>query len=241
MTFLEHLDELRSCLIRVAAVVLVLAAVAFCFKEWLFAVILAPSHGDFITYRFLGIEMGDLRLINTGLTTQFNLHLSAAFGAAVVVGSPWVLREVFGYIKPALYEHEKHYATRITLAAYAMFVVGALICYFVVFPMIVHFFGAYQVSDDVGNLITLSSYMDSLMSTTLIMGVVFELPVVCWLLGKFGLLSAAWMRRYRRHALVSIMIVAAVITPPDVMSMCLMVLPVYLLYEISILLVKNNT
>ena len=111
--------------------------------------------------------------------------------------------------------------------------------YFIVFPMMVHFFGNYQVSTEVPNLISIESYMDSLMSTTLVMGLMFELPVMCWMLGRFGLISAAWMRRYRRHALVGIMIVAAIITPPDVMSMCLVVLPIYLLYELSIRIVRN--
>jgi len=134
---------------------------------------------------------------------------------------------------------EQRYALRITLAAYGMFVIGVLASYFIVFPMMVHFFGSYQVSTEVPNLISIESYMDSLMSTTLIMGLVFELPVMCWMLGRFGLISAAWMRRYRRHALVGIMIVAAIITPPDVVSMCLVVVPIYMLYELSIRIVRN--
>ncbi len=239
MTFWEHLDELRSSIVRIAAVVVVLAIVAFCLKEWLFAVILAPSHGDFVTYRLTGIHLSDLQLINTGLTTQFNMHMAASFGAGIVVGSPWILKELFGFVRPALYDREQHYALRVTLAAYAMFFIGAFVSYFIVFPMMVHFFGEYQVSTEVPNLISLESYMDSLMSTTLMLGLVFELPVVCWMLGRFGLMSATWMQRYRRHALVGIMIVAAVITPPDVLSMCLVVVPIYLLYELSIMLVPK--
>lgn len=239
MTFWEHLNELRSCIIRIAAVVMGLAVVAFCLKDWLFAIVLAPSQGDFLTYRLTGVPMSDLQLINTGLTTQFSLHMAAALGAGVVVGSPWVLKELFGFVRPALYAKEQRYALRITLAAYGMFVIGVLVSYFIVFPMMVHFFGSYQVSTEVPNLISIESYMDSLMSTTLVMGLMFELPVMCWMLGRFGLISAAWMRRYRRHALVGIMIVAAIITPPDVMSMCLVVLPIYLLYELSIRIVRN--
>ena len=239
MTFWEHLNELRSCIIRIAAVVMGLAVVAFCLKDWLFAIVLAPSHGDFLTYRLTGVPMSDLQLINTGLTTQFSLHMAAALGAGVVVGSPWVLKELFGFVRPALYDKEQRYALRITLAAYGMFVIGMLVSYFIVFPMMVHFFGSYQVSTEVPNLISIESYMDSLMSTTLVMGLMFELPMMCWMLGRFGLISAAWMRRYRRHALVGIMIVAAIITPPDVMSMCLVVLPIYLLYELSIRIVRN--
>ncbi len=239
MTFWEHLNELRSCIIRIAAVVVGLAMIAFCLKDWLFAIVLAPSHGDFLTYRLTGVTMSDLHLINTGLTTQFSLHIAAAFGAGIVVGSPWVLKELFGFVRPALYTNEQRYALRITLAAYGMFVIGVLASYFIVFPMMVHFFGSYQVNTEVPNLISIESYMDSLMSTTLIMGLVFELPVMCWMLGRFGLISAAWMRRYRRHALVGIMIVAAIITPPDVVSMCLVVVPIYLLYELSIRIVRN--
>lgn len=240
MTFWEHLDDLRSCLIRIGLVVLGLTVVAFCLKPWLFALILAPSHGDFITYRLLSVQMDDLHFINTGLATQFSLHMAASFGAGIAVGSPWVLRELFGFVKPALYRRERRYALRITIAAYVMFVVGAAINYLAIFPMMVHFFGDYRVSAEVPNLIAIDSYVEALLSSTLIMGVVFELPAVCWLLGRFGLISAEWMRRYRRHALVAVMIAAAVITPPDPMSMCLVVLPIYLLYELSIFLVRKQ-
>lgn len=237
-SFWEHLDALRGCLLRSVVVVVGLAIVLFCMKGALFDIILAPSHGDFLTYRLLGIEQSGVSLINTGLATQFSTHLSAAFAAGLVVGSPWVLRELFCFVRPALYQRERHYALRLTVVAYALFMVGALTSYFVVFPMVVHFFGDYQVSSEVPNLISLQSYMDSLMSTTLVLGIMFELPAVCWLLGRFGIVSAQWLRRYRRHALVAIMVLAAIITPPDVMSLCLVTLPIYLLYELSIAVVK---
>lgn len=240
-TFWDHLDELRGCLIRIVAITAVMGIVAFCFKEELFAIVLAPHDGSFVTYRLLGTEPFTLHLMNTGLTEQFMIHVKTALYAGLLLASPYVLYVLFGFIAPALYSNERRYAVRITLSAYVMFIAGTLLNYFLVFPLTVRFLGTYQVSADVDNMLTLQSYMDTLITMSLVLGVVFELPVVCWLLAKAGLINGSMMTEYRRHAIVAILIVAAIITPTtDVFTLFVVSLPIWLLYELSILIVKMS-
>lgn len=240
-TFWEHLDELRGCLIRIVAITAVMGIVAFCLKEEMFAIVLAPHDGSFVTYRLLGTEPFTLHLMNTGLTEQFMIHVKTALYAGLLLASPYVLYVLFGFIAPALYSNERHYAVRITLSAYVMFIAGTLLNYFLVFPLTVRFLGTYQVSADVDNMLTLQSYMDTLITMSLVLGVVFELPVVCWLLAKAGLINGRMMTEYRRHAIVAILIVAAIITPTtDVFTLFVVSLPIWLLYELSILIVKMS-
>ena len=241
MTFWEHLDVLRSSLLRMAVVVLLLAVVAFVMKEALFSVVLAPRSSDFITYRLIGTGAFCLHLMNTGLTEQFMIHMRTALYAGLLMASPYILYELFRFITPGLYEHERRYAVWLVGAAYVMFMIGTLVNYFVVFPLTVRFLGTYQVSPDVANMLTLQSYIDTLLGMSLVMGVVFELPVVCALMGRMGLLTDRLMSQYRRHAVVVILIVAAIITPTtDVFTLFVVSLPIYLLYEISIIIVKTT-
>ena len=241
MTFWDHLDVLRSVLIRMAVAVLVFAIVAFLLKDELFYVVLAPRSSAFITYRLLGVDPFSLHLMNTGLTEQFMIHIRTAMYAGLLVASPYILYELFRFISPALYQNERRYAVWIVGAAYVMFIVGTLVNYFVVFPLTVRFLGTYQVSPDVANMLTLQSYVDTLLGMSLVMGVVFELPVVCGLMGRMGLLTDRFMSEYRRHAFVAILIVAAVITPTtDVFTLFVVALPIYLLYEVSILVVRGT-
>lgn len=238
MTFWEHLDELRSSLIRMACVVAVFAVIAFVMKDELFAVVLAPRSSDFVTYQLLGVDAFSLHLMNTGLTEQFLIHMRTAVYAGLLLASPYVLYELFRFVSPALYQHERRYAVWIVGTAYVMFMVGTLVDYFMVFPLTVRFLGTYQVSPDVANMLTLQSYVDTLLSMSLVMGVVFELPVVCGLLGRMGLINAQMMATYRRHAIVAILVVAAIITPTtDVFTLFVVALPIYLLYEASIVVV----
>ena len=239
LTFWDHLDVLRSSLIRMAVAVAVFAVAAFVLKEQLFSVVLAPRSSDFVTYRLLGVEPFHLHLMNTGLTEQFMIHMRTALYAGLLVASPCVLYELFRFVSPGLYQNERRYAGWIVGAAYVMFLVGTLVNYFVVFPLTVRFLGTYQVSPDVANMLTLQSYVDTLLGMSLVMGVVFELPVVCGLMGRMGLLTDQWMSDYRRHAIVAILIVAAIITPTtDVFTLFVVALPIYLLYEASIILVR---
>ncbi len=239
LTFWDHLDVLRSSLIRMAVAVAVLAVAAFVLKEQLFSVVLAPRSSDFVTYRLLGVTPFHLHLMNTGLTEQFMIHMRTALYAGLLAASPYVLYELFRFVSPGLYQNERRYAGWIVGAAYVMFLVGTLVNYFVVFPLTMRFLGTYQVSPDVANMLTLQSYVDTLLGMSLVMGVVFELPVVCGLMGRMGLLTDQWMNDYRRHAIVAILVVAAIITPTtDVFTLFVVALPIYLLYEVSIWIVR---
>lgn len=239
LTFWEHLDVLRGSLIRMLVAAVVSGVVAFVFKDVLFSVVLAPSRAGFVTYRLLGAEPFSIRLVNTGLTEQFMIHVKVALVAGVLIASPYILYVLFRFISPALYDNERRCSVRLTVAAYAMFIVGLLVNYFVVFPLTVRFLGTYSVSTDVDNLLTLSSYVDTLAMMSLVFGIVFEIPVICWLLARFGLLKAVWMNRYRKHAVVAIVAVAAVITPTsDAFTLLLVSLPIWLLYEVSVVIVR---
>jgi len=239
LTFWDHLDVLRASLIRIGVAIVVFAVAAFCLKDALFSVVLAPRSSDFVTYRLLGADAFAIHLMNTGLTEQFMIHVRTAMYAGLLAASPYVLYELFRFVSPGLYANERHYAIWIVGAAYLMFIVGTLINYFVVFPLTVRFLGTYQVADDVANMLTLQSYVDTLLGMSLVMGVVFELPVVCALMGRMGLLTDHWLKEYRRHAVVAILVIAAIITPTtDVFTLFVVALPIYLLYEVSIQVVK---
>lgn len=239
LTFWEHLDILRGSLIRMLVAAIVAGVAAFLLKDWLFDVVLAPSSSDFITYRLLGVEPFRIELVNTGLTEQFMIHMKVSLVAGILIASPYILYLSFRFISPALYDNERRYSVRLTVAAYLMFLFGVAVNYFVIFPLTVRFLGTYQVSDDIHNLLTISSYVDTLAMMSLVFGIVFEIPVISWLLARFGLLKSVWMSRYRRHAIVAIVIVAAVITPTsDVFTLFMVSLPIWLLYEASVLIVR---
>jgi sec-independent protein translocase protein TatC len=239
LTFWDHLDVLRSSLIRMGVAVMVFAVAAFCLKDLLFSVVLAPRSSDFVTYQLLGTDAFHINLMNTGLTEQFMIHMRTAIYAGILLASPYILYELFRFVSPGLYQNERRYAVWIVGAAYVMFLMGTLVNYFIVFPLTVRFLGTYQVSPDVANMLTLQSYIDTLLGMSLVMGVVFELPVVCGLLGRLGLINSQMMSQFRRHAVVAILIVAAIITPTtDVFTLFVVALPIYLLYELSIQIVK---
>lgn len=228
MTFWDHLDELRNGILRSLAVTTVFALLAFVFKDELFAVVLGPKDPN-------------LQLINTELTSQFMIHMTVAFYAGIIVATPYIIYELYKFISPALYQNEKRYATRIVLSGYLMFLIGTVFSYFVVFPFTISFLGNYQVSEDVHNMISLSSYIDTFVVLCLMMGAVFELPVLSWFLGKLGLLNRELMQRYRRHAIVAILVLAAFITPtPDAFTLLIVSAPIYLLYELSVFVVPRK-
>lgn len=250
-SFWDHLDILRVSLVKIAAVTAVFAVVAFFFKEALFSVILAPKDADFITYRWLYFFSGwvtdeqaqdfYVKLINTGLAQQFMIHMKVAMCTGVLCASPYILYQLFRFVSPALYANERKYVVRVVGYGYIMFMVGVLISYFLIFPLTFRFLGTYQVSDQVENMISLQSYISTLLMMSLAMGIVFEIPILSWLFTKLGFISADFMRRYRRHAVVIILVVAAIITPTsDVFTLLLVSLPMWLLYEVSILIVKRS-
>ncbi len=241
-TFWEHLDELRWTILRSLVVVVAFAVVAFCLKDWLFAVVLAPTSSDFITFRLMHSDTFRIHLINTGLTEQFMTHMRTAAYTGLLCASPYIIYQLFRFVSPGLYDNERRAAYRIVAASYMMFIIGTLVCYFVIFPLTVRFLGTYQVSSDIDNMLTLQSYIDTLIPMCLVIGVIFELPVVCFILGRMHLISGSMMSRYRRHAVVAILIVAAIITPTtDIFTLLVVSLPIWLLYEGSILLVPRKT
>lgn len=240
-TFWDHLDELRAAILRALGVVVVCGVVAFCLKETLFAIVLAPRSSDFFVYRWMGADEFCLHLINTGLTEQFMVHIRVAIYAGLLCALPYVLFELFRFISPALYHNERRAALWIVGSSYLMFALGVAVCYVLIFPLTVRFLGTYQVSLDVDNMLTLKSYADTLIAMSFVMGVVFELPVVCAILGRMGFINGTLMRSYRRHAVVAILIVAAIITPTtDVVTLGIVALPIWLLYELSILIVPGK-
>ena len=239
MTFWDHLDELRTVIIRILSVTVGAAVVAFCLKDELFTIVLAPRSSDFITYRLIGGEPFFLSLMNTGLAEQFMIHLRTAMYAGVLVAMPYIIYQLFCFVSPALYAKERRGATILVVSGYVMFMLGTLLDYLLIFPLTVRFLGTYQVSPDVTNMLTLQSYMDTLLMMNLVMGIVFELPVVSWLLGKMGLVNAEVMSLWRRHAFVTILIIAAIITPTtDAFTLFVVAMPIWLLYELSICVVR---
>lgn len=249
-TFWEHLDVLRGALIKIIVVAVFFGVLAFCFKEFLFEIVLAPKYSDFITYdiinrisSFVGSPANEfsIQLINTSLAQQFIIHMKTALYAGILCVSPYILYQLMRFISPALYEDEKSYVYKVVGLGYIMFIVGVLLSYFLIFPLTFRFLGTYQVSGDVANMISLESYISTLMGMNLMMGLVFELPIICWLFAKLGFLSSEFMKKYRKHAVVLILVIAAIITPTsDVFTLSLVSFPMWLLYEISILIVNRS-
>ncbi len=253
MTFWDHLDELRQVLFRMVIAVVVLACVAFACKEPLFDLVLAPSRPDFILYRWLNalaaswnmpslaVEAFRVEMINTQLASQFTIHMSVACYAGILLASPYLIYLLFGFISPALHRAERRICLKILFPAFLLFLCGILLNYYVIFPLSFRFLSTYQVSESIPNMITLSSYVSSFTTLSLLLGMAFEIPVIAYLLGRLHLIHAGMLKRFRKHALVGILIVAAIITPTsDAFTLLLVSLPLYLLYELSIRVVKSN-
>ena len=239
-SFWDHLEDLRGSLIKIVVVVLLFSTLAFCFKEILFKIVLAPKDSSFFMYKLFGGGDFSIQLMNVGLTEQFMIHLKTAVAFGILMASPYIIYVLFDFIRPALYERERRHSTGIVLSSYLMFLIGVVVNYLFIFPLTVRFLGTYQVSDEVRNMLTLQSYMDTLLMMSLVFGIIFEIPVVSWLLACFGLLKAEYMTRYRRHAIVAILVVAAIITPTgDAFTLLIVSLPIWLLYELSVLIVRR--
>lgn len=250
MTFGGHLEVLRRMLFRIIVVMMMLAIVVFCFKDWTFRLLMAPSQWDFVTYRFiekflhhLGSSFSfneyHINLIATELSSQFMTHITTALYLALLGASPYILVELFLFITPALYENEKKYSVQVAITMYLLFIVGVLMSYYILFPISFRFLGTYSVSDIVESNITLKSYISTFTTLTLVMGLVFQLPVIAYFLGKLEVINSELLRSYRKYAFLVIMVVAAIITPPDLMTLILVTIPLYLLYEASILILKR--
>lgn len=247
MSFWDHVDALRGVLLRAGAVVLLMAIVFFAAMPEIFdRIILAPTRPDFCLYGLLA-SLGSVRgitpdfnadfsvsLINIQLASQFFIHISTSFWLALVFSFPIIIYLLWSFVAPGLYEREKRGARTAFLFGNVMFFIGVAVGYFLVFPLTLRFLAGYQVSELVPNQISLDSYMDNFLMLILVMGIIFELPLLAWLLGKTGLLTRSFFSFYRRHAVVVLLILAAVVTPTgDPFTLTVVFLPIYLLWELS--------
>ena len=253
MTFGGHLEVFRQIIFRILAVGGIVSVAVFCFKEATWDMLLAPSEWDFVTYRWIermaqAVGMEDfhfsefhVKLIATDLSSQFMTHLTTSVYLGLLVVSPYILYELFRFVSPALFENERKYSVKAIVAVYVLFIVGMLVSYYMLFPISFRFLGTYSVSARVESTITLDSYVSTFVTLALLMGVVFQLPVISFVLGKMGVVDAYMLSRYRKHAFLAILTVAAIITPgQDILSLALVSLPLYLLYELSILIVRRS-
>lgn len=251
-TFWDHLEELRKCLIRIIFAVVICGVAAFFLRAQVFALIMAPHKADFITFQLLrrlitnlnlfssGSQISDIAIINTGIANQFLVHLRVSLYVGFLCACPYVLYVLFGFISPALYKQEKAAVLRTTISGYMLFLLGVTINYLIIFPFSVFFLGNYQVSSEVVNMIDLNSYINMFLMLSLMLGLMFELPILCAMLGRLGIVNAKMLKHYRRHVVVAILIVAAFITPTgDPFTLLLVAMPIYLLYEISIFIVRR--
>ncbi len=241
MTFWDHLEDLRKSMFRMLGVMAVAVFVLFFFKEFLFDdVILAPTGKDFILYRLLGIDFS-LSLVNIEVAAQFMIHMKATFICALILTFPYIIYEVWKFIAPALYSNEKKAVRGGFVFASFLFYTGIAVGYFVVMPLMLNFFADYHVSDSVPNTFSLNSYISLFASTVLIFGIVFEFPTIVAVLSSLGVVTKEFMVKYRRHAIIVVVILAAVITPTgDPFSLCVVSIPLYILYEFSILICKRG-
>ncbi len=248
MPFWDHVEEFRWAFLRIAFVIVALSTVAFLYKEIVFdLIILGPSRSDFITYRWLcklaeywsidGLCVDNLEvsIINLTLTGQFLRHISISIFSGIILASPYILWELWRFLKPALKPSEKKYAVYALFVCICLFLIGVLFSYYVIVPLTVNFLATYSISDLIENKISLDSYVGTVTSLTLIIGIVFELPVIMYLLGKFGIITSKFIRKQRKYAIVIVLIAAAFITPgSDVFSLMLVSLPLYILFEASL-------
>ena len=235
MSFWDHLDVLRGTLFRSALSVFLASIVMFCFKDFLFGkVILAPSRPDFFMYKILGGGVS-MQLINTEVSAQFFVHLKVSFICGFVIAFPYIIYEIWKFIAPALYDNEMRSVRKAFLGSAMLFYAGVATGFCLIFPVTLSFFQGYTVSDAIANTITLNSYISMFSSMVILFGIVFEFPVLIAILSNMGIVTREMLTKYRKHAFVGVLIVAAVITPADPFSMLIAAAPLYLLYELSVI------
>ncbi len=241
MTFWDHLEDLRKCIFRILAVFATVTVGLFFFKEFLFDdVILAPSKADFYLYQLLGADVS-VSLVNIEVAAQFMIHMKVTFVVALILVFPYFIYEIWRFVSPALYSNEKKAVSGAFAFASALFYTGVAVGYFLLFPLMLNFFAGYQVSPDVPNTFSLSSYISLLTSTVITFGLVFEFPTIVAVLSGLGILTRESLRGFRRYALLIVVILAAVITPSgDPFSLMVVSVPLYILYEFSILVCRKG-
>ncbi|MCL9769766.1 twin-arginine translocase subunit TatC [Flavobacterium sp. HXWNR69] len=258
MSFLDHLEELRWLLVRSTVAILIGATVAFFFSDFIFNdIIFGPKSPDFITYQFfcdLSTQLNisesfcvkelPFEIQNTDIEGQVSLLIWTCITAGFIIAFPYMLLQLWNFISPALYEKEKKYAKAFIFVSSLLFFMGILFGYFVIVPMSVNFFATFNVSPEIKNDINVQSYIGMIKTSVIACGLIFELPIIIYFLSKIGLITPEFLRKYRKYAIVLILIVAAIATPPDVVSQIVVSIPLLVLYEISIfisaLVVKNK-
>lgn len=252
MSFLEHLEELRWHLVRSSVAVVVGAVIIFINVKFIMDnIMMKPKYPDFITNRVFAwfadlLNSPDLRintkpfeLINYDVAGQFTTHLTIAMVGGIIIAIPYIFYEFWSFIKPALYDKERKHATGAVFYSSLLFILGVLFGYYLVVPLTTHFFGSYTISDEIKNQFNITSYISSLTTVVLGGGIVFELPIIIYFLSKVGIISASFLRKYRKHAYIVLLLLAAIITPPDVFSMMLVTMPLVALYELGVFLARN--
>lgn len=253
MTFWNHLEALRWMLVRSFIAIAILVIGGFAFIPWLFQhIIMAPCRNDFFLYKFLAklgsfvpftpdefVEPFNVNIINIKLPSQFFLQVSLSFWFALLVAFPYIVFEIWRFVCPALYKNERRRTERAFIFGTVMFFMGCFVGYALVFPLTLRFLYTYQISPEITNQLSLDSYMSNFLMLVFMMGIIFELPLVSALLSKIGLLNRSFFKQYRKHAIVVLLIVAAVITPSsDPFTLMAVFLPIYILWEFSAILVK---
>jgi sec-independent protein translocase protein TatC len=246
MSFLQHLEELRWRLVRCAIVILVLAVVIWSFQEEIMVnLFLSMKDKDFVTFRllcqYIGVCVEEIPVKMQSMTVsgQFTYALMMSFLGGLVVSFPYVFYQIWSFIKPGLKQREKKIVNGLVFYVSLLFFLGILFGYFIVAPLSVQFFGSYQISNQIENNFTIGSYMSTIFSTVFYSGLFFLLPVVSYLLTKIGLINVSFLVKYRKHAIVAILILAAIITPPDIASQIIVSIPIIILYEIGILVSRR--
>ncbi len=254
MTFWDHLDDLRNTLFRIAIFVGIISLVLFFYMPRIFdSVILAPTRNDFFLYEWLNrvaktlpilpdfcIGTFQVKIININLASQFFIHMSTSFWFGLVLSFPFVIYQLFIFVKPALYSNEKKNTGLAFFFGNILFFIGVAVGYLMVFPLTLRFLAGYQLSQYIEQSVSLDSYMDSFLMLCFVMGLIFELPLLSWFLSKLGILHRSFFNKFRKHAVIILLLMAAFITPSgDPFTLMVVFLPVYLLWEISALVVKK--
>ena len=240
MSFWDHLEALRGTLFRSVAAIGLLSIVFLCIPKSLFKVVLWPTQPDFILYSSLGLPF-DMTLINVDISAQFFVHLKVSILCGLILAFPYIVYEIWKFIAPALYDHERKAVRSGFLMSSGLFYLGVSVGYFVVLPVCLMFFMNYTVSDTITNTISLASYMSLFMSMVFLIGLLFEFPTVILVLSSMGIVTRAHLRKYRKYAFVVVLLLSAFITPSDPFSMFVLAVPLYGLYEFSILICRKET
>jgi len=252
MSFLDHLEVLRWHLIRMTSAVIIGGTLAFLLIHFIFDVLLfGPKNPDFITYRvlcsiskYMGLDESycvtefPFRIQSREMSGQFSAHIWTSITAGFIMAFPFLIYEVWKFISPALYENERKHAKAFIIVSSFLFFIGVLFGYYIITPLSINFLGTYTVSDQVFNDIDLNSYISLVRASVIASGLIFELPILIYFLTKLGLVTPEFLRKYRKYSLIVVLVLAAIITPPDIASQIIVAIPILILYEISIYISK---